>query len=129
MNKILQAYARNYLIENLNKCNEGEINKFKLMYSYKERSLSIEEVVRNMHVDTLDWAMMQVSTTLERKDIPVNIPEKPLTAKQLILKLKHGDPIEFERAVMLTVPYYISMTEAEIAINNYNQEWKEEGLC
>lgn len=47
--------------------------------------------------------------------------------KQLRLKLKHGTPADFARAVYECVPGDISMDEAAAAINKYNQEWQEAG--
>jgi hypothetical protein len=46
-----------------------------------------------------------------------------LSAKQIRLKVKHGTPAEFARAVYECVPGDISMDEARAAIEKYNQEW------
>lgn len=46
-----------------------------------------------------------------------------LTPGQRKLRLKHGTPAEFARAVYDCVPGYISMDEAEAAVLKYRQEW------
>jgi hypothetical protein len=48
-----------------------------------------------------------------------------LSKKQIRLKLKHGTPADFARAVYECVPGDISMDEARTAIDKYNQEWQD----
>ena len=60
MNEELEKFARNYLKENLKELNEKQCLIFKRMYSHKNLDLSIDDVVDNMDVDKLDWAMQQI---------------------------------------------------------------------
>lgn len=48
---------------------------------------------------------------------------RDLTTGQQKLKDKHGLPDEFAKACYLAVPAFISMDEANKAIEAYNQEW------
>lgn len=49
-----------------------------------------------------------------------------LTSKgQMDLQKKHKDPYRFATDVMAAVPGFISMDEARISIEKYNQEWEE----
>ena len=47
-----------------------------------------------------------------------------LSKKQIRLKVAHGTPPEFAKAVYECVPGDISMDEARAAIEKYNAEWK-----
>lgn len=67
MNIELELYARESLKESLKKCNEAQIKLFKRMYSYDNLGRSIEDVVDNIPSEKLDWAMQQVSRTLNKK--------------------------------------------------------------
>jgi hypothetical protein len=48
-----------------------------------------------------------------------------LSKKQLRLRLRHGTPADFAKAVYACVPGDISMDEARTAIDKYNQEWQD----
>lgn len=52
-------------------------------------------------------------------------PNPIFSDKQNDLAAKHGTPPEFARAVYQTVPEFLSMDEARIAIDKYNKEWNE----
>lgn len=67
MNEELQNFARQQLKTKLAKCTEAEQMVFKYMYSPNNITTDIIAVVDNMSVDKLDWAMQQVSRTLEKK--------------------------------------------------------------
>ena len=60
MNGQMQQFARQTLKDGLAKCTERQIGVFKRMYSFKDQSLSINDIVDNMPCDQLDWAMEQV---------------------------------------------------------------------
>lgn len=66
LNKSLSEYARSSLKDGLKKCTEGQIAKFKRMYS-KDPGQSIDQVVDNMPEEKLDWAMQQVERTLSKQ--------------------------------------------------------------
>ncbi len=67
MNNEIQQFARNSLKSKLGLCNEAEQLMFKRMYSHKDLSLAMGEVVDNMPEERLDWAMEQVQRTLDKK--------------------------------------------------------------
>lgn len=67
MNSYLQEYARDNLKKWLGKLPEENQLIFKRMYSHKDLSLDINEVVDNMEEDKLDWAMQQVQNTLNKR--------------------------------------------------------------
>ena len=66
MNKQLQDYARKTLIEGLSQLPETAQHIFKKMYSHKNLTLPIEEVVENMSEERLDWAMQQLQRSLDK---------------------------------------------------------------
>jgi len=66
MNEKLEKFARDTLLEGLNKLKAEHMLLFKRMYSHKDIEKPIDEVVRDMDTDKLDWAMTQVQETLER---------------------------------------------------------------
>lgn len=66
MNNQLQEYARETLKQELSQCTEEQKLLFKRMYSHKNITLSINEVVDKMPEDKLDWAMQQVVNTLNK---------------------------------------------------------------
>ena len=65
MNKALQEFARQELINGLTQCTATQVLLFKRMYAFKHLDWSIEKVVNAMPEDKLDWAMKQVSQTLK----------------------------------------------------------------
>lgn len=65
MNSKLQKYARKQIKDGLAKCTEAQVLLFKRMYSHKDLTKSIEEVVEKMPEEKLDWAMEQVENTLK----------------------------------------------------------------
>lgn len=66
MNEQLQEFARSTLKTGLT--NLPEINQliFKKMYSHNNLEISINDLVDQMPVDRLDWAIQQVSNTLTK---------------------------------------------------------------
>lgn len=66
MNQTLQDFARQELKAGLAKLPESHHNLFKRMYSHKNLSLPINEVVDKMDVSKLDWAMTQVKNGLAK---------------------------------------------------------------
>lgn len=67
MNEQLQSFARAELKSNLAQCNEKQKTLFKRMYAEGEMELPINEVVDRMPESKLDWAMQQVSRTLQKE--------------------------------------------------------------
>jgi len=68
MNKILEAYARNWLKENLPYCTDGQKHIFKRIYSSKNISFDINTVIDNMPVDELDNAIVTVQRTIDKNE-------------------------------------------------------------
>lgn len=74
MNQELADFARDYLKKGLAELTEGNRDKFRMMYAYgpgcrdweTARRKPIEQVVDEMPVDKLSWAMEQVKNTLAR---------------------------------------------------------------
>lgn len=64
MNKQLEEFARTSIKDGLSELTEHHHNLFKRMYSPNDLTLSIDEIVYNMDVDELDWAMQQIQRTL-----------------------------------------------------------------
>lgn len=65
MNNEIEIFARKKLKKRLKKLPAGWVHKFKQMYSHNNLTKSINSVVDGMDVDKLDWAMTQVSRSLE----------------------------------------------------------------
>jgi len=63
MNEQLEDFARSTIIKGLKKLPERNQKLFKQMYSHKYLDLPIEDVVKRMPAEKLDWAMQQVSRT------------------------------------------------------------------
>lgn len=68
MNKDLEEFARSRILVGLNKLPETNQMLFKRMYSHNNLDASIKDVVASMPCEKLDWAMQQVSRTLEDKN-------------------------------------------------------------
>ena len=64
MNAALQEFARQQLKDGLSKCTEAQRDLFRRMYSHKDLTCPMDEVVDRMPEDKLDWAMQQVENTL-----------------------------------------------------------------
>ena len=64
MNVRLEVFAREYLKETIVKLSQHNQTIFKKMYSHKDISKDILEVVDEMEVSQLDWAMQQVDRSL-----------------------------------------------------------------
>lgn len=65
MNSQLQDYARSELKKGLSQLPESYQMMFKRMYSHNKLGSSINAVVNSMDESKLDWAMQQVSKSLE----------------------------------------------------------------
>lgn len=52
-----------------------------------------------------------------------------MTDGQQRLKKAHGTPGEFRKAVLMLVPGWISMSEADTATDAYLSEWNSHGNC
>ena len=66
MNNMIREFAKDNLRNGLARCTEGQQLIFKKMYSPKDLSLPINELVNKMSDDKLDWAMQQVERTLKK---------------------------------------------------------------
>lgn len=66
MNDQLQQFARNKIKNGLVKLPESNQLLFKRMYSHKDLTLDIEDVVDLIPEDKLDWAMQQVQRSLDK---------------------------------------------------------------
>jgi len=68
MNETLQNWARQSLKEGLKTLPEANQLIFKRMYSPHNLEADIDDVVDNMPVEKLDWAMQQVDRTISRQN-------------------------------------------------------------
>ena len=76
MNEELQSYARSYILDGLSKLPEHNRTIFRMMYGRNngKRSLelslgmSLEDVVKEIPSNKLDWAMQQIKNTLVEYD-------------------------------------------------------------
>lgn len=66
MNEELQNYARTKIKSGLAQCSEGQQKLFRRMYSHDDLTQEINDVVDNMPSEKLDWAMQQITRTLEK---------------------------------------------------------------
>jgi len=66
MNDQIQEFARQTLKDGLAKCTDGQRRLFRQMYSPKDLTCPIGDAVDRMNAETLDWAMRQVESTLEK---------------------------------------------------------------
>lgn len=63
-NKTLISFARETLKKLLDECTQEQCDLFTRMYSYKNLTLPINEVVDRMDVDKLDHALTQVEASV-----------------------------------------------------------------
>lgn len=68
MNKQMEDFARNTLKKGLSNCTDFQQLMFKKMYSFDNLELPMNDVVDNMEIKKLDWAMQQVKRTLDEKE-------------------------------------------------------------
>lgn len=77
MNESLQLFARQQILDGLEKLPESNHRIFKLMYGRKNGKRSIEDteampiaaVVAEMEPEKLDWAMQQVAASLGKQAV------------------------------------------------------------
>ena len=62
MNDALQGFARQQLVDGLNRCTEGQVLLFKRMYAFKHLDWTIEQVVEAMPEAKLDITTVTVET-------------------------------------------------------------------
>ncbi len=67
MNKELEQFARQHLKNGLAKLDSAHRLVFKRMYSQGNLDATIKEVVDNMTIEKLDWAIKQVKISLDKK--------------------------------------------------------------
>ena len=65
-NETIINTAKKELKELLLECTERQQFMFKRMYSHKNLDLPIHEVVDQMAVDKIDWAMTQIERTVKK---------------------------------------------------------------
>lgn len=65
-NETIINFTKEKLKELLDKCTVKQQMLFKQMYSYNNLDMSINNVVDNMDIDKLDWALSQVERTVEK---------------------------------------------------------------
>jgi hypothetical protein len=63
----LALLIRAVIKDGLGDCTDGEVHKFKQMYSPKNLDAPIDRVIKGISKSRLDWAMQQVCRTLELK--------------------------------------------------------------
>ena len=69
MNAQLQKFARDTLKEGLSRLPESNQLLFKKMYSHTDLGRSINDIVDSMSEEYLDWAMVQVDNSLNKKPL------------------------------------------------------------
>ena len=119
MNNKLEAFARNYLKENLVKCTTEEQKMFKRMYSHNNLEKPINEIVDELHVAKLDNAMKQIERTLAKKDEDAQ-PPKFLKTNVEGLEFKIA-----EDGVWLCVEH--KRQHCMVNLNNLSNDEKESG--
>ena len=67
-NERIIDFSRAEIIKGLNKCTVDQISIFKRTYSSNDLLKPINEIVNNMPVDKLDWALSQIDNTVEKND-------------------------------------------------------------
>jgi hypothetical protein len=76
MNRTLEQFAREEILNGLSECTEAEQLMFRRMYSPPVRGCdgqfdyynkTIEEIVSGLPAEKLDWALTQVENTLEKR--------------------------------------------------------------
>ncbi len=76
MNDVLQEFARNTLLDGLIRLPSENLRVFALMYGRKRGTrsvedacaMSMEDIVKEIPPENLDWAMQQVKRTLDTLD-------------------------------------------------------------
>jgi len=68
MNKILEEFARSWLILHLSKCTERQQDKFNRMYAEGKRYQPVSTTVENMSKEKLSRAMEQVESTFTKEE-------------------------------------------------------------
>lgn len=68
MNHTLEVFARQSILDGLLQLTEFQRRIFMLLYSHENLDADIKDVVREMPVEKLDWAMKQVEGTLLKKE-------------------------------------------------------------
>lgn len=66
-------------------CNEAEQLLFKRMYSPKDLELPINDVIDNMPIEKIKWALSQVETTLKKKIVEPGILKGELCSRNSCL--------------------------------------------
>lgn len=66
MNKQLQKFARNIILEGLSKLPASNQMFFIQLYSHNNLKASIEDVVANLPADKLECVMEQIENTLNK---------------------------------------------------------------
>ena len=72
MNNTLENFARDQILRNLKNLPNKNVVFFKRIYSIKSGCAldsSIEDIVKNLPSEYLDWALTQVENTLKRYKI------------------------------------------------------------
>lgn len=66
MNSQLAAYAREKIKEGLGDLSEGHRMVFKRLYSHNNIEMPINDVIKNMPDEKLNWALTQVQNSLNK---------------------------------------------------------------
>lgn len=69
MNELLQQVARQTIKDGLDQLSEKHRSMFKRMYSPNDLDIEINILVNRLPVVKLEWAMQQVTSTLEKNNV------------------------------------------------------------
>lgn len=67
-NETINQFARSQIITGLAQLSETHSEIFKRMYSHKDLSKSIPDIVRDMPEEKLDWALTQVESSIQKME-------------------------------------------------------------
>jgi hypothetical protein len=71
MNPELVSYAKEYIRINIKQLKDEHILIFKKMYSSHNLAANIDDVIDNMAIDKLNWAIHQITNSLLKEGIEI----------------------------------------------------------
>ena len=68
MNKTIEEFTREEIKEKLKTLPQGNVNMFMRMYAGNNTNKTVNEVVDEMPVEKLDWALTQIENSQKKLD-------------------------------------------------------------
>ena len=87
MNATVRAFITRRLRLLLDQCSLMELSVFERMYSPRKLGRPLDEVIADIPVDKLDWALTQVENTVAKKAAAAASQAPPFTVDELIRDL------------------------------------------